>query len=117
VSSRTNKPSETLRAVVSADVKDAGGAVVIPAGSNATLTIAQLEPGGDKLSPDGRLSPVVSSVSVAGRDYPIIAGLEPVPFHLEGRPASADASIKDVVVSAGTPIVFALTNSLKVSAR
>jgi hypothetical protein len=99
------------------------GGVVIPAGSSATLTIALLEPGSDQVNPEGRLSLAVSSVTVNGEQYPVSADLDPVPHHLQVRTASTDRDPggrsvrRDVVVSAGTPIVFALTNSLKVSAR
>jgi len=160
LSSRTNKAGETLRATVSGDVKDARGDVVIPAGSTVTLTIAQLEPGSDQVRPEGRLSLVVSSVTVNGQEHPVTANLEPVPHHLQGRGVTTDEAARvgagtaigalagqvigkntkstviggaigavagtavavryayrDVIVSAGTPIVFTLTQSLNVSAR
>jgi hypothetical protein len=160
LSSRTNKVGETLRATVSGDVKDARGDVVIPAGSTVTLTIAQLEPGSDQVRPEGRLSLVVSSVTVNGQEHPVTANLEPVPHHLQGRGVTTDEAARvgagtaigalagqvigkntkstviggaigavagtavavryayrDVIVSAGTPIVFTLTQSLNVSAR
>ena len=123
LSSRTNKAGDTLHAIVSGDVRGPHGGVVIPAGSSASLTIALLEPGSDQVNPEGRLSLVVSSVTVNGEQYPVSADLDPVPHHLQVRTASTDqdpggrSARRDVVVSAGTPIVFALTNSLKVSAR
>jgi hypothetical protein len=160
LSSRTNKAGQTLRAVVSLNVKGAGGGVVIPAGSTVTLTIAQLEPGSDQVRPEGRLSLVVSSVTVNDQTYPVTANLEPVPHILQGRGITTDEAARigagtavgavagqiigkntkstviggaigavagsavavryayrDVVVSAGTPIVFTLTQSLNVSAR
>ena len=160
LSSRTNKPGESLRAIVSADVKDARGAVVIPAGSDVALTIEQLEPGSDQVRPEGRLSLAVRSVSVNGRDYPLSASLAPVSHRMVGRGVTTDEAerigagtavgaaigqvigkntrstviggavgavaggavavryaYRDVVVSAGTPISFTLTQSLNVSAR
>ena len=160
LSSRTNKAGETLRATVSGDVRDARGDVVIPAGSTVTLTIEQLEPGSDQVRPEGRLSLVVSSVTVNDQTYPVTATLEPVPHLLQGRGVTTDEAARvgagtaigalagqvigkntkstviggaigavagtavavryayrDVVVSAGTPIVFTLTQSLNVSAR
>jgi hypothetical protein len=160
LSSRTNKAGESLRATVSRDVKDARGDVVIPAGSTATLRIEQLEPGSDQVRPEGRLSLVVSSVTVNGQEYQVAASLEPVPHHLQGRGVTTDEAARvgagtaigalagqvigkntkstviggaigavagtavavryayrDVIVSAGTPIVFTLTQSLNVSAR
>lgn len=123
LSSRASKTGDMLHAIVSGDVKGPHGGVVIPAGSSARLTIALLEPGNDQRSPEGRLSLVVSSVTVNGEQYPVSADLDPVPHHLQVRTASTDqdpggrSARRDVVVSAGTPIVFALTNSPKVSAR
>jgi hypothetical protein len=122
LTSRSNKKGDTLRAITSVDVKGPHGGVVIPAGSAATLAVAELE-SSDASSPDGRLVLVVSTVTVDGADYPIAAALEPVPHHLEARvtatneAAGSRVARRDVVVSAGTPIVFTLTHSLKVSAR
>ncbi len=109
LSSRTNKPGDTLRAVVSHDVVDSQGSVVIPSGSNVTLTIEQLESGRDQVRPEGRLALVVNSVSVNGRELPLTAALEPIQQHMEGA--------RDVIVSAGTPIVFTLTHTLNISTR
>jgi len=160
LSSRTNKPGESLRAIVSGDVKNARGTVVIPAGSTATLTIEQLEPGSDQVRPEGRLALVVKSVTVNGQVYSVSANLEQVAHHLQGRGITTDEAARvgagtaigaivgqaigkntkstviggavgtvaggavavryayrDVIVSAGTPIVFTLTQSLNVSAR
>lgn len=160
LSSRTNKAGETLRATVSRDIRDASGGVVIPAGSTATLTIEQLEPGSDQVRPEGRFALAVSSVTVDGREYPVTADLEPVPHHLQGRGVTTDEAARvgagtaigavagqligkntrstviggaigavagsavavryayrDVIVSAGTPIVFTLAQALTVSAR
>jgi hypothetical protein len=160
ITSRTNKAGETVPAVVSENVTDARGHVVIPAGSTVTLSIAQLEPGSDQVRPEGRLSLVVSSVTIKNETYPLEATLEPVPHHFEGRGITKDEAARigagtavgavagqvigknqkstvlggaigavagtavavryayrDVVVSAGTPIVFTLTQSLNVAAR
>jgi hypothetical protein len=160
LSSRTNKPGETLRATVSGDVKDAGGRVVIPAGSIVTLTIDKLEPGSDQVRPEGRLSLIVNSVSVNGQEYPLAATLEPVPHTMQGRGITKDEAARvgagtaigavagqvigkntkstviggavgavaggavaaryayrDVIVAAGAPIVFTLTQSLSIRAK
>ena len=160
LSSRTNKPGETLRASVSSDVKNARGTVVIPAGSTVQLTIEQLEPGSDQVRPEGRLNLLVNSVTVNGHVYPVSANLSPVPHSMKGRGITTDEAARvgagtaigaivgqaigkntkstviggavgtvaggavavryayrDVIVSAGTPIVFTLERSLNVSAR
>ncbi len=160
LSSRTNKPGETVRASVSSDVKNARGTVVIPAGSTVQLTIEQLEPGSDQVRSEGRLNLVVNSVTVKGQVYPVSANLSPVPHSMKGRGITTDEAARvgagtaigaivgqaigkntkstviggavgtvaggavavryayrDVIVSAGTPIVFTLERSLNVSAR
>jgi hypothetical protein len=131
LSSRINVAGETLRATVSTDIKNDQGAVVIPAGSPITLTIAQLDPGSGRIRPKGRLSLVVTSVSVGGHDYRVSAALQPIPHHMVGRGVTrhkvarvgagtvvgAITGQSDVVVSARTPIVFSLTQSLSIPAR
>ena len=160
VTSRTNKAGETMLAIVSQNVTDAKGRVVIPAGSNVTLRIDQLEPGSDQVRPEGRLSLAVASVTINNETYPLDATLEPVAHHFEGRGITKDEAARigagtavgaiagqvigknqkstvlggaigavagtavavryayrDVVVSAGTPIVFTLTQPVTVAAR
>ena len=160
LSSRTNKPGETVHATTSSNVSDARGNVVIPAGSTVLLTIAQLEPGSDQVRPEGRISIVVSSVTVNGQTYPLEANLEPVAHHMQGRGITKDEAgrvaagtaigaiagqvigkntkstviggaigtvaggavavryaYRDIIVSAGTPIVFTLAQALNVSAK
>jgi len=121
VSSRTNAAGDTVPAIVSLNITDAKGRVVIPAGSNVTLRIAQLEPGSDQVRPEGRLSLAVSTVTINNDTYPLDAILEPVPHHFEERGITRDAAARtasrDVVVSAGTPIVFTLTQSFNIAAR
>jgi hypothetical protein len=160
LSSRTNKSGETVHAVVSADVTDARGNVVIPAGSAATFTIDKIEPGSDQVRPEGRLMIDVASVTVRGQSYPLTATLDPIAHHLEGRGITKDEAARvaagtaigagigqvigkntkgtviggavgavaggavavryayrDVIVSAGTPVVFTLGQALNISAR
>jgi hypothetical protein len=98
-----NTPGGPLTALVSADVRNGGRWVVIPAGSAVGL----------RLAPDGRVGGTrparaalaldVTSVTVAGRVYPLSATIEPAP----GRVA--------VVVASGTRILFVLPEGLTVS--
>src|ERR1035437_10037515 len=100
-----------------------GGGTRVSATIQDSLSSRTKETGDTLHAPEERLSLVVSSVTVNGEQYPVSADLDPVPHHLQVRTASTDRDPggrsvrRDVVVSAGTPIVFALTNSLKVSAR
>ena len=123
LTSRSNRKGDTLHAIVAANVNGPRGGVVIPAGSNATVTVVTIEPGTDPKNPEGSLALVVSSVTVNGVAYPVAGVLEAVPHHLQVRatstaqaPGGRDAR-RDVIVSAGTPIVFSLTNSLLVAAK
>lgn len=160
LSSRTNKAGETVRAVVSANVTDSRGRVVIPAGSNVVLGIVQLEPGSEQIRPEGRLVLAVQSVEIGGVTHPISGTLAPIAHHFEGRGITKDEAARigagtavgavagqvigkntkstvlggaigavagtavavryayhDVVVSAGTPISFTLTNGLTLAAK
>ena len=160
LSSRINKAGETLHALVSSDVTNARDVVVIPAGSVVLLTIAQLDPGNDQIRPEGRLSLVVTSVTVNGKEHVVTADLEPVAHHLQGRGITKDEAerigagtaigavagrvigkstkstviggavgaiagtavavhyaYRDVIVTAGTPISFTLSQALSISAK
>ena len=85
LSSRHNKAGETLRATVSADVKDAYGQVAIPAGSAVELRIAQLEAATNKSQADGKIALVVTSVTVRGQTYQVSSPVNSVPHQLVGR--------------------------------
>jgi hypothetical protein len=85
LSSRHNKAGETLRATVSADVKDAYGQVAIPAGSQVELRVAQLEAATNKSQADGKIALVVTSVTVRGQKYQVSSTVNSVPHQLVGR--------------------------------
>jgi hypothetical protein len=89
ISSRHNAAGEMLRATVSADVKDAYGRVVIPAGSAVTLRITQLEAATNKSDADGKIALEVTSVMVRGQGYSVNASVESVPHQLVGRGVTA----------------------------
>ena len=89
LSSRHNKAGETLSATVSADVRDGGGHVVIPAGSAVGLKIAQLEPATNKSQDDGKIALDVTSVTVRGQVYHVSTRLDPVTHQLQGRGVTA----------------------------
>jgi len=89
LSSRHNKAGETLRATVSADVKDAYGQVAIPAGSTVGLRIAQLEPATNKSQADGKIALEVTSVTVRGQTYHLSSKVNLVPHRLVGRGVTA----------------------------
>lgn len=84
ISSRTSKVGEKARVTVAADVKNAAGAVVIPAGSSVELTITAIEPSRDKNS-TGKLTLAVTGITVRGTSYPIEAEVSTVTSSLKGR--------------------------------
>lgn len=85
ISSRHDKAGATFTASVSSDVKDSRGRVVIPAGSTLNLTITELQPANDKSKADGRITVLVSSVSVRGQTYPVAASITSMAHTLKGR--------------------------------
>ena len=85
ISSRTDKAGATFTATVSSDVKDSRGRVVIPAGSILNLTITELQPANDKSKADGKITVLVSSVSVRGQTYPVSASITSMAHTLKGR--------------------------------
>jgi hypothetical protein len=66
IHSRHDKAGETVTARVVADVRDAGGRVVIPAGSTAEMTITELRPATSKSQADGRLALRVNALMITG---------------------------------------------------
>ena len=105
LSSRRNKAGETLIALVSGDVEDADGQVVIPAGSRVALRIAQLEPATNKTRQDGKVALDVTSLTVRNQVYPVSIRVEP-PHVLQGGG-----------VTTGTAILFVLPQPLIVATR
>jgi len=85
ISSRHDKAGATFTASVSSDVKDSRGRVVIPAGSTLNLTITELQPANDKSKADGKITVLVSSVSVRGQTYPVAARITSMAHTLKGR--------------------------------
>lgn len=99
ISSRTQKPGETVTAKVADDVKDGAGRVVIPAGSVVTLRISQIKPSDSKSDNTGTLVLAASSVSINGTDYDLTGGVSGLETHLQGRSVDANDAAK---VGAGT---------------
>jgi hypothetical protein len=132
LSSRRNRAGEILTALVSGDVEDARGQVVIPAGSRVPLRIARL---------DGTIALEVTSVTVRDQEYLVSSRVEP-PHLLQrhgtgivvgtvlGRITSPgsrgdEAGVvrrtrwanSDVVVPPGTALLFVLPQPLTVAVR
>jgi type IV secretory pathway VirB10-like protein len=85
ISSRTNTVGQHVNGVVSGDVMDNSGQVVIPSGSPVVLTITELGPALNSGQKDGALALRGTSVTVAGTTYDLGATVGAVPHTLEGR--------------------------------
>lgn len=101
ISSKTQKPGETITAKVADDVKDGAGRVVIPAGSVVTLRISQIKPSDSKSDPTGTLVLAASSVSINGTDYDLTGSVSGLKTHLQSRAVDANDAAK---VGAGTAV-------------
>jgi hypothetical protein len=101
INSRHQKAGFAVHVRVGANVKDAGGRVVIPAGSKIAMTVTKLEPAKNKSAKDGKLEFRVNSVTIRGRIYALNADVEPVKHDLKGRGVTAGEVEK---VGAGTAI-------------
>ncbi len=94
ISSRHNKPGESMTASVGSDIRDARGQVVIPAGSVITFTIAELAPAENKSAKDGKLALTPTSVRINGEDHPLSASVDSVEHYLKGRGVTAGDAAK-----------------------
>lgn len=160
LSSRVNKPGETVQARVSRDVANAQGRVIIPSGSTVTLVIDRLEAASDQGKHEGELRLDVRSITVKGVTTAVNGGVGPVPHALKGRGiTSAEAARiavgtavgagigqligknrkstiiggavgtvaggavavryahRDIIVSAGAPVMITLSSPLHVASR
>jgi len=99
ITSRHNKAGETLTATVPADVKNAKGQVVIPAGSTLRLTIVELAPAENKGQKDGKLVLRPESVEIGGKTYAVVGTVGSVEHFLKGRGVTGGDVAK---VGAGT---------------
>ena len=73
---RLTRSGQTVTSTVSADVRDASGEVVIPAGSRVTLTIAEIHESENKGDKTGKLTLTPSSVEIGGTSYALEASAD-----------------------------------------
>jgi hypothetical protein len=105
ITSKTQKPGETVTAKVANDVKDGAGRVVIPAGSVVTLRISQIKPSDSKSDNTGTLVLAASSVSINGTDYDLSGGVSGLNTHLQSRSVDANDAAKVGVGTAAGAVV------------
>lgn len=84
LSSHTTKVGDAFTASVVADVKDANGRVVIPAGSTVHGSVSAVKPAPNPSTP-GTLQLALTSVTVGGTDYPLDAKIDSLETVRAGR--------------------------------
>jgi hypothetical protein len=89
IRSHKNKVGDTVTATVANDVKDSGGRVVIPAGSEVVLTVTAIKESENKSDSTGTLTLKPTSVSISGHSHPVTASIQHVDTKLEGRKTNA----------------------------
>jgi hypothetical protein len=99
IRSRVNKVGDEVTATVASDVKDAGGRVVIPAGSKVILKVTAIKPSDSKSDTTGTLTLDAVGVEVNGSERPIVATISGIRTKLEGRGTDANDIAK---VAGGT---------------
>jgi hypothetical protein len=103
ISSATDKAGETVNARVAADVKDAAGLVVIPAGSMVRLRITAIHESENKSDATGTLALATESVEIGDHTYPL-KGTVRVNRALVGRKTNVN-DVAKVGVGAGAGAV------------
>jgi hypothetical protein len=99
IRSRKNKVGDEVTATVASDVKDAGGRVVIPAGSKVVLKVTAIKPSDSKSDTTGTLTLDAVGVEVNGTERPIVATISGIKTKLEGSGTDANDIAK---VAGGT---------------
>jgi len=105
ITSRTNKPGETLTATIDQAITNAAGLVVIPAGSEVTLTIVTLKPAPNKSATDGTIVLRATSVLVKGESRPIDADVTFIEHTLKGRGVTTSEAAKTGAGAAAGAII------------
>jgi len=105
IRSHKNKVGDQVTATVASDVKDASGRVVIPAGSQVTLTVTAIKESENKGDSTGTLTVKPTAVSINGASQPIAASISGVKTTLQGRKTGA-GDIAKVGVGTGAGAVL-----------
>jgi hypothetical protein len=99
IRSHKNKVGDEITATVPADVKDAAGRVVIPAGSQVTLQVTAIKESENKGDTTGTLTLKPTRIAINGVSQPLPASISGLRTKLEGRATNAGDIAK---VGAGT---------------
>jgi hypothetical protein len=104
IRSHKNKVGDEVTASIPADVKDASGRVVIPAGSKVTLRVTAIKESENKGDSTGTLTVDPVALSVNGASQPVSASISGIKTTLEGRKTGA-GDIAKVGVGTGAGAV------------
>jgi hypothetical protein len=94
INSRRDSAGKSITAEVMQAVSDAGGAVVIPAGSRVRLTVTSLAPAGSRSAADGQLAFRVDEITIGDSVVPVKARVGQIPHRLEGRGVTGSEAAK-----------------------
>jgi hypothetical protein len=101
ISSRRDSAGKAVTAEVMQAVKDAGGAVVIPAGARVRLTVTRLAPAKSRSAADGEIALRVDGIAIGDSTVPVKARVSQIPHELKGRGVTGSEAAK---VGAGTAV-------------
>lgn len=105
ITSRSNKPGELFMARIGEAITAPDGRVVIPAGSEVTLSIVALKPAPNKSAKDGTLEVRAVSIMVNGVSQPVDAEVTYVEHTLKGRGVTGSEAAKVGVGAAAGAII------------
>jgi hypothetical protein len=104
ITSRHNKKGETVVATSTADIRDAQGNVVIPAGAVFTGTISDIAPAGNA-NAKGRMVLTFNQVEFGGNTYAVAARTDSLATVMKGRGiTTGDAAKVGVGAAAGAVV-------------
>jgi hypothetical protein len=115
ISSLRSRVGDRIRAVVSLNVSDGAGHVIIPGGSEISLTVATITPGSAASASAAAISLDVGAIAAPPHSYEAQGTIARVPFTLRKPASGADA--RELTVNAGTPITIRLTAPLAIAAK
>jgi hypothetical protein len=101
ISSKVNKPGETITTTVKSDIADPSGRVLIPAGSKVSLLISEIHESENKGDKTGKLTLTPRTVEINGQSYALAGTAVALDRYLKDRPTNAGDVAK---VGAGTAI-------------
>lgn len=104
INSRHDRAGDSVTATVATDVQDAGGRVVIPAGSRVRVLIAEIHESERKSDKSGKLSLQPVSVEIAGRSFALSGSAGAPGRILRDRPTNA-GDVAKVGMGAGAGAV------------